>query len=229
MTYLLLFLSIAGTFFLYMGMRKMYRRYPLPFLIPVVTTSIIIIGLLLFFDISYDEYMHGAKWIDYILGPSVVAMAYPLFVQWERIKKNKAPIFIGVIMGTLGGIVTGILLGILFSLQQEEIMTIIPKSVTSPIAKDLSLMLGGNPSLTVAFVIIAGIFGSMAGPLLLKVFKVVHPYGIGIGMGAAAHGIGTAKAIEMGEEEGSTSSIAMTLCAVLSSFLCPMIGYFFLV
>ncbi|MBM6616389.1 LrgB family protein [Bacillus suaedaesalsae] len=226
---LLLFLYIAGTIFLYMIMRKLYRKFSFPFFIPVVTTSVIIISLLLSFDISYSEYMQGAKWIDFILGPSVVAMAYPLFIQWERIKKNKAPIFIGVIIGTIGGIVTGTILGIIFSLQHEEIMTIIPKSVTSPIAKDLSLLLGGNPSLTVAFVIIAGVFGSMAGPILLKAFNVVHPYGIGIGMGAASHGIGTAKAIEMGEEEGATSSIAMTLCAVLSSFLCPIIGYFFLV
>lgn len=225
---LLIALYIVGTIILYILMRRLYRKFSFPYLIPVVTTSVIIMILMFIFQVSYKDYMEGAKWIDFLLGPSVVAMAYPLYNQWERIKKLHTPVTIGVIIGTIGGIGTGIILGLIFSLQHDELMTIIPKSVTSPIAKDLSLLLGGNPSLTVAFVIIAGVFGSMVGPILFKVFNIVHPYAIGMGIGAASHGIGTAKAIEMGEEEGATSSIAMTLCAVLSSFLCPIIGYFFL-
>ncbi len=215
---------LFGTILLYYLMRKLHLKFRYSVMMPVVTTSTIIVILLVIFHIPYTDYMKGGEWIDFWLGPAVVAMAYPLYNHWETIKKYKKSLVIGTIFGTFGGIFSGIGLGLLFSLNRTEIMTLIPKSITSPIANELSFQLGGTPSLTMVFVIIAGVFGSVTGPALLKMFGVTHPIGKGMGIGAGSHGIGTAKAFEMGEEEGVASSIAMTLCAVCSSFLTSIIA-----
>lgn len=223
MIYVMGILFFSGTILLYILMRKLYFKLKYSMFMPIVTTSAIIVVLLLIFGISYPAYMMGGVWIDSWLGPAVVAMAYPLFIYWKTIKKYRVPILVGTLVGTIGGILTGLGLGILFNLNQTELMTMIPKSITSPIAKELSLSLGGTPVLTIVFVILAGIFGSVSGPLLLHLFRVTHPVGVGMAIGAGSHGIGTARAFEIGEEEGTISSVAMIFCAICASIVSPII------
>jgi predicted murein hydrolase (TIGR00659 family) len=209
-------------------MTKFYNRFTYPLLVPVFTSSLLVVGLLLVTNTSYITYMGGAKWIDELLGPAVVALAIPLYDHREIVKRNAPIIFFSVIVGAIVGMVSGIILGMVSQINKELIFSIAPKSVTSPIAMEISEIVGGEPALAAVYVMVAGISGAMFGPYLMKVCNIKHSISRGIGFGTASHGIGTARALEIGDVEGALSSISMTLSAVFTSFLCPIVLSFFL-
>ncbi|QOR68999.1 LrgB family protein [Cytobacillus suaedae] len=214
---------ITLTLILYNGMRVLYQKTPSPFLVPIATTTLALIVLLSLFSFSYEEYMIGGKWIDELLGPAVVALAFPLYQHRKLLKKYFIPIVAGVLSGTFISLLTGILLSILIGLEKELMLSILPKSVTSPVAMDIAGEIGGVPSLAAVYVMIAGIAGAVCGPSLLKGCGVTHYIGIGMGFGAAAHGIGTSKALEIGEREGAISSVSMILSAVFAAIFLPYV------
>ncbi|MFT4414942.1 LrgB family protein [Fredinandcohnia humi] len=213
--------SIVGTIVIFLGMAKLYKRYTYPLLVPIATTTFILIVVLLLFSIPYDTYMIGGRWIDELLGPAVVALAFPLYQNREALKKYFLPIFTGVLVGSTTGVVTGIYFSRILLVEKEIILSLAPKSVTSPVAMDIAQIVGGVPSLSAVYVMIAGITGAMFGPYLLKVAKVNHYIGVGLGFGAASHGIGTAKALELGSNEGAISSVAMVLSAIYTAAILP--------
>lgn len=206
---------------IYETMKKLYVKFYTPFMLPIVTGTTMIICTLLIFDIPYDFYMLGGQWIVDLLGPAVVALAYPLYKQREILKKYGIPITAGVIVGTVVGIVSGIELSKLLKIETLTMFSLVPKSVTSPVAMDIAKVIGASPTLAAVFVMVAGIIGAVLGPYLIKWCKIQHFLGKGIGFGVASHGIGTARALEFGEEEGAISSIAMTISAVVASFVTP--------
>ena len=212
---------IILTIFIYLGMVTLYRRFPIPFLLPVLTSTIFIIILLKSFDFSYEFYMTGGQWLHFLLGPAVVALAYPLFQQRKTILKHTVPILAGVIMGLITGIFTLLLLAKIISIPKDILLSMIPKSITTPVAMQVANEIGGNPTLTVAFVMIAGISGAIIGPILLKWFHVRSSLGTGIALGSSSHAIGTSKAFEYGEFTFSISSVSMTLSAIIG----PIFGF----
>lgn len=214
---------IILTVFIFFLMKKLYHLYTYPILVPIFTTSLLIVWILLIFNIPYQTYMSGGEWLAKLLGPAVVALAIPLFDHREMLKKNLLNIVFSVCIGAIIGISTGLFLGFIFQLDQELLLSIAPKSVTTPIAMDISEMSGGAPTLTAVYVMVAGISGAMFGPYIMNLFKVKHPISTGIGFGTASHGIGTARALEIGSVEGAISSISMTLSAIMTSIFCPII------
>lgn len=216
-------ISILGTIAVYYGMKKVYIKFYTPFMLPIVTGTIVIVSFLLIFNIPYNTYMIGSQKIVDLLGPAVVALAYPLYRQWDSLKQYAWPLISGVSIGTVVGIVTGIEMSLLLGIDPIVLYSIVPKSVTSPVAMDIAEVIGGNPTLAAVFVMIAGIVGAVLGPYLIKWCKIDHFLGKGVGFGCASHGIGTAKALELGEREGAISSIAMTLSATLASFISPLL------
>lgn len=216
-------LAIVGTIIVYNAMKKVYIKFYTPFMVPIVTATVSIVCLLILFKIPYVTYMTGGKWIVHLLGPAVVALAYPLYNQLDIIKKYRTPIIVGVLSGTIIGIVSGIELSLLFNIERITVYSLVPKSVTSPVAMDIAEVIGGNPTLAAVFVMVAGVIGAVLGPYLLKWIRVDHFIGRGIGFGTAAHGIGTARALELGEREGAISSIAMTLTTIFASLLSPLL------
>lgn len=224
------FISITmflGTIAIFSVMRMLYRRYKAPFLIPVLTTSICLVALLLSFDISYEMYMKGGQYIDLLLGPAVVALAYPLYKQIDVLLKNLLPILSGVTMGAITGMVSGLVLAKMMGVDKQLIMTLLPKSVTTPVAMEVADVLGGNASLTVVFVMIAGFTGVVIGPYILKGFRLNGELSQGIALGSASHAIGTSKAFEYGANAATVSSVAMTLCAIIVSLFGPWIVQIF--
>jgi len=214
-----IFLTVL-VFFL---MKKLYQRFSYPVFVPIFTTSLLIVCFLFLFNISYHTYMSGGEWIAKLLGPAVVALAIPLFDHREMLKKYFFTIVFSVCIGAIIGISSGLALGVVFQLDQNLLLSIAPKSVTTPIAMDISEFSGGTPTLTAVYVMIAGISGAMFGHFGMNLFKVKHPIAKGIGFGTASHGIGTAKALEIGSLEGAISSISMTLSAIMTSIFCPII------
>ncbi|WP_429582315.1 LrgB family protein [Priestia megaterium] len=208
-------------------MAKVYVRFSYPILIPVLTTTIFVILLLLTFHVSYDEYMIGGKWINSLLGPAVVALAYPLYKQREMLVKYSVPIIGGVFVGLLAGMISGLVFAEVFGIDRSLILSIIPKSITTPVAIQIATGLGGVPSMTVVFVMIAGFSGVILGPLLLKWIRIKSSLGKGIALGSASHALGTSKAFEYGELTVSMSSVSMTLSAVLGSVFGPIVVWLF--
>ncbi|MDR7241268.1 MULTISPECIES: LrgB family protein [Priestia] len=218
---------IIATVALYLVMAKVYVRFSYPILIPVLTTTVFVILLLLAFHISYDEYMIGGKWINSLLGPAVVALAYPLYKQREMLVKYSIPIIGGVFVGLFAGMISGLVFAEVFGIDRSLILSIIPKSITTPVAIQIAMGLGGVPSMTVVFVMIAGFSGVILGPLLLKWIRIKSSLGKGIALGSASHALGTSKAFEYGELTVSMSSVSMTLSAVLGSVFGPIVVWLF--
>jgi predicted murein hydrolase (TIGR00659 family) len=219
---------ITLTIIVYLLARKLNNAFPLPITLPILTATIIVIFFLVIFNIDYETYRLGGKWIEWLLGPGVVALAYPLYKQWELLKKNPLSILIGAGTGISLGISLIIVTMKSLAFDSSIILSFIPFNSTTPVAMDVSASLGGIPSLAAVFVMIAGIGGAVMGPTLLRLLKIDHFIGKGVGMGTASHAIGTSKIIEEGEKEGATSTVAMTISAVFISILSPIFVYFFL-
>lgn len=222
MTYIIGMAFILLTVLSYLGMKMIYERYGLPLLVPVATTTVLLIALLLIFNIPYETYMTGGSWINELLSPAVVALAYPLYRNRWKIYQYKLPIIASVSSAIIAGFISGFAFVKMAGLDRTYAATFLPKSVTSPIAMEIASITGGIPSLAAALVVLSGMIGAIFGPYLLKMFHIEHYLGIGVGYGSAAHGIGTAKAMEYGKEEAAFSSISMTLSAIVYAFALPL-------
>jgi len=208
---------------IYILMAMVYKRFRYPVLIPALTATVIIVGLLIYFHIPYDTYMIGGQWINKLLGPAVVSLAYPLYKQRNVLVQNLPAILGGTVVGLLVGMFSGLLLAAGLGFSKLYILSILPKSITTPVAIQISSSLGGDSSLTSVFVMIAGFTGAIGGPLIIKLFRIQSEVGIGIGLGTASHALGTAKALEYGERSVSMSSVAMTVCAIVGSCVGPLV------
>lgn len=220
-------LIITLTVIIYLAMNRLYVRFSSPLLSPILTTVLIIIAFLICFHIPYNTYLIGGKWINFLLGPAVVALAYPLYNQRKMLMKHLAPIVTGVCIGLFVGIISGSILAFVFGLHKDMILSLLPKSITTPIAMEVSAQLGGIPAITVVFVVIAGFVGAVLGPSFLKWSRINSDMGKGIALGSASHALGTSKASEYGELSFSMSSISMALTAILGAIIGSFIPFFF--
>ena len=223
----LAFGMILLTVFAYLAMARIYKRYSYSVLIPVLTATTIIIIVLSVFHIPYESYMVGGQWISSLLGPSVVALAYPLYKQRRFLLDHLLPIGGGVLVGAGTGMFSVALLAKVFGISHSLTMSLIPKSLTTPVAIEVAKGLDGNASLAVVSVMFAGIFGVIVAPTIYKLLRVHSPLGRGIALGSASHAIGTSKAAEYGEIAFSMSSVTMALCAIIGSVLGPIVVWLF--
>ncbi len=189
---------------------------------PMLISILLNIGFLVLFDIPYAHYALGADYISFFIGPVTVALVINLYKNIELLKKNLVPILAGVFAGVLTNAVVVLVLGKVFSLADKELLSIMPKSITTPVGMALSEEYGGYPSLTVITIVITGILGSFIAPLALKLFRIKDPIAKGIAIGSSAHAGGTTKAVEMGEVEGAMSGLAIALTALVTVLVLPI-------
>lgn len=189
---------------------------------PILIAAAAVIGLLLGLDIPNETYQQGMKQISWLLTPSTVCLAIPLYTQLSALKGNLKAIFLGIGAGT--GISIGLIVGLcaVFGLDQTMVITLLPKSVTSAMAIALSESGGGIVALTAAAVIVTGVFGNMAGPWLCRLFRLTDPVAQGVAYGTAAHVIGTARAREHSELTGAVSSLSLVVAGILTAILFPL-------
>ncbi|QUG40947.1 LrgB family protein [Psychrobacillus sp. INOP01] len=216
------FMMIIGTIVLFYVMNLIYRRFTYPLLIPIFSTTVVIVIILVISKIPYDTYMSGGKWINELLGPAVVSMAYPLYIHREKIFKYKVPILLSVLTALFSGLISITILSKLMSLDDHILLSLLPKSITTPVSIPISEAIGGIPTLTAVFVIFAGIVGAIFGPVIFKIFRIDKAISRGISVGSASHGIGVSKLTEYGEETLTMGSVSMTLSAIFGSFVCPL-------
>ncbi len=218
----LLWLTI--TLVVYQLSAVLYRRLNgITILNPIISSILVLVALLLITDTPYETYFAGAQFVHFLLGPATVALAVPLYRYYKKLTEMLVPVSAALLIGALVGIISAVGIGWLFHLSQETLLSLAPKSITTPIAMGVSEQIGGLPSLTTVFVVMTGIFGALLGPKCLDLFRIRHDGVRGFALGLSAHGLGTAVAFQESEEAGAFSGLAMGLNGALTAVLVPLI------
>lgn len=189
---------------------------------PLLLGSIFVIVLLSVCRIPYADYKASAAPVSYLLLPATVSLAIPLYEKWELLRRNIAAILAGILAGVLTSLGSVMLLAVLLRLDHAQYVTLLPKSVTTAISMDIAAELGGIVPLTGAVVILTGIVGNLLAESVCRWFGITDPMAKGVGIGTAAHAIGTSRALEMGATEGAMSSLAIAVAGVLTAVLAPV-------
>ena len=179
----------------------------------------LVVATLLIFHIPYENYYVGGSLINLFLGPATACLWVSIYTKKELLKKYWLPVLAGCTAGAVTSIVCIYGLSHLFGLNREMMMSLLPKSVTMPIAAAVAEGNGGLVPVAAAAVVFTGILGNLVAPLLIRVFRVRNPMAAGLGIGACSHAVGTAKALEIGETEGAMSGLAIGLCGLITSLL----------
>lgn len=190
---------------------------------PVLISVAILATLLLLTGTPYQRYFDGAQFVHFLLGPATVALAIPLYAQWPRLKAMALPLTIALVAGSLTAALSAWGLGALLGGSRESLMSLAPKSVTTPIAMGVAERLGGLPSLTAVLVISAGIIGAVAGRGLIRRLRIEDHAVQGFAIGLASHGIGTARAFQISEQAGAFAALAMGLNGLVTALSLPWI------
>ena len=207
---------ICLTIVIYMMCNKLYLKYKLPFLNPVLISSCFIIAMLILFKVPYSSYNRGGKMITGVLGPLVVVLAIPLYKNRSDLMKNFIPIVGGITAGVFTSFITVFLLCKLFKIDNSIMLSIFAKSITTPMAVEGTKILGGNTAITIIAVVMTGILGAAFAQPVIKYGKIKNDIAKGIGIGTSAHAVGTSKAVEMGEEIGAASGLAIAVTGIIT-------------
>lgn len=214
------------TIVFYVAGTAIYRRVRITLLHPVLLTFLAMIGLLTAFNIPYQTYREATTILDFGLGMSVVALGYLLYEQEERMRGQITAILSSITIGSIVGIVSVVFIARWLGADKFIENSIAMKSVTVPIAIGISERCGGDVSITSVVVFLTGIFGAIVSIRFLKLLGIKDSSAKGLAMGASAHGIGSARAIEEGATEGALSGLAMALMGVITAILTPIIQRF---
>ncbi len=199
------------------------KKTKLAILNPVFLSMIIIISFLLVLDIDFDSYNKGGSFITFFLTPATVILAVPLYKQFELLKKNLVPILIGIFVGCLTSISSIIFLSKYLNVNTKISLSLVPKSITTPIGIEVCNQIGGIPSITIVCIIITGVIGAVFGPFVCRLFKIKDKVAIGVSIGTSSHALGTTKAMELGETEGATSSLSIGIAGIITVLLAPLL------
>lgn len=217
------YLLLAFTFCVFALFKGLQKKTGWVLLNPILLTIATLILYLKATDISYGTYSEGGQLIEFWLKPAVVALGVPLYLQLEMIKKQLLPILLSQLVGCLVGLVSVILIAKGLGATSDVICSLAPKSVTTPIAMEVSNTTGGIPSLTAAVVVLVGLFGAVFGFKVLGIGQVKSPIAQGLSMGTASHAIGTSAAMEISRKYGAYASLGLTLNGILTAILAPTV------
>ena len=219
----LLFLTL--TLLVYQGAYWIYRRAGFhPLLNPVAISVAMLVALLRLTGTPYETYFGGAQFVHFLLGPATVALAVPLHRELRRARALALPLTAAVVAGSVTAVLTAVGTARLLGASRATLASLAPKSATTPVAMGIAEKLGGLPSLTAALVILTGIAGAMGGVAVLRLVRVRDQAATGFAMGVASHGIGTARAFQLGERAGAFSGLGMGLNALVTALLVPLLA-----
>lgn len=218
------FFGFVLTFAAYQVGLMMKQRFHHALANPLLVAEVLVVFFLLVFDIDFQVYHAGAQHISYLLTPATVCLAIPLYKQLQLLKDNLAAVLGGITAGVLASACSIFLMSKLFKLSHVYYVTLLPKSITTAIGMGVSEEAGGIAALTVVSIIITGLFGNVAGEWVLRLFRIRDSIAKGVALGTAAHAIGTAKALEMGEVEGAMGSLAIAAAGLMTVIVVPMMA-----
>ena len=195
---------------------QLKKKFKLAVLNPLMISIIFVVGVVLLFKLDYPSYKKQAEILNYLLTPATIALAIPLYQQLSLLRKNLLAVICGIISGVFASMSSVLAMSVLFSLSHEDFVTLLPKSITTAIGMGVSEELGGIQTITVAVIIVTGVLGNVIGEGVCKLFRITEPISRGLALSTAAHAIGTAKALEMGEIEGAMSSLSIAVAGLLT-------------
>ncbi len=217
---------IIATIIIYRFFNKLYLKLKLPILNPVLVSSCCIVFLLVLFKIPYSTYNKGGRIITSLLGPLVVVLAIPLYKNRHDLKKNFIPIMGGIFAGIITTFITVMLLCKMFNIEYSIMLSLFTKSITTPMAVEATKILGGKESITIIAVVLTGILGAGFAPFVIKYGRIKNDVAKGLGIGTSSHAIGTSKAVEMGEEIGAASGLAIAVTGITTILVVIIIRNF---
>lgn len=218
--------SIILTIGVYVAARKFAFYVRSPFTIPFLTSTTVIILVFLAMDVTYEDYEEAKRWLTLLIGPATVSLAVPMYKNRQVIVEKWLPALVGIIVGTTSTILSAVWLTHLFRLSADIQTSAAVKAVTTPVAIETVALIGGSPTLTAAFVTLAGITGAVLGPAVLTFVRVYDPLARGIGIGTVSHAMGTSQILQEGSVQGAVSSVAMGIAGVLTALILPLVYRF---
>jgi len=217
-------LGLTLTLVAYQGGMWIYQKAGMnPLLNPVLIAVVALVALLLVTGTEYQTYFDGAQFVHFMLGPATVALAVPLYQQFQKVRRSFVTILAAILAGSATAALSAIAVAWAMGVSRETLISIAPKSVTAPIAMGIAEATGGVPSLTAVLVILTGILGAVLGPWVLNLLGIKDKRARGLALGTASHGIGTARALQINEVAGAFASLAMGLNGLATAVLLPLI------
>lgn len=217
------FFLLAITFGVFFLAKLLQKRTGIMLLNPILLTIAVLILFLKAAGISYDTYNEGGRLIEFWLKPAVVALGVPLYLQLETIKKQLLPILLSQLAGCIVGVISVVLIAKFMGASNEIIYSLAPKSVTTPIAMEVTKSIGGIPALTAAVVVCVGLLGGILGFKAMKLTHIESPMAQGLSLGTAAHAVGTSAAMDVSSKYGAFASLGLTLNGIFTALLTPTI------
>ena len=214
-----MFAGVTVSLLAYLTGTVLKKKLKLPIFNPLLVSIILTMIVLVVADVDYDIYNKGASYLSWLLTPATVCLAIPLYEQWNLLKKYYQAVILGIVAGVLTSLTTVFVVAKLMGLDHKEYVTLLPKAITTAIGMGVSEELGGYVTITVAVIVVTGVFGNIFGELICKIFKITHPISKGLAFGSSSHAIGTAKAIELGEVEGAMSGLAIAVTGIMTVIL----------
>jgi predicted murein hydrolase (TIGR00659 family) len=184
---------------------------------------VVLIAALHLLGIDYEAYDRGGRVLTFLLGPAVVALGLPLHRQMEEIGRRGRAVLVSLAVGSIVGVLSATGTAVLLGASSAVVRSLAPRAVTTPIAIGIAERVGGLPPLSASVVILSGVFGAVIGPPLLRRMGVRSSTAFGLALGAAAHGVGTARAAEEGDVEAASSGLAIGLMGVGTAIVAPLV------
>lgn len=215
--------SLPLTLVVFYAARKLVQKLNMPLLNPLLVSMAVIIPLLLLAGIPYERYFQGSKILNDLLQPAVVALAFPLYEQIHQIRARWKSIITVCFIGSMTAMISGGAIALLMGAKPDIAASILPKSVTTPIAMAVAESIGGIPAISAVCVIFVGILGAVFGHSLLSLLRITTKSSRGLAMGTASHALGTARCAEMDYQQGAFSSLALVICGIITSLTAPFV------
>ena len=218
-------LWLTLTLLAYLFAFALYRRSAFnPLVNPVAIAVTLLVSVLLATGTPYASYFDGAQFVHFLLGPATVALAVPLFEQADMLRRAWFALGVGLLVGITVAALSAVLIARLLGASPATLASLIPKSVTTPVAMGVAEKIGGIPSLTAVIVVLTGITGAALARSVLNLLRVKSHATRGFALGLAAHGQGVARAFLVSEEMGAFAGLAMGLTALATAVLAPWLG-----
>lgn len=210
------FAGVTISLLAYMLGAYLKKKFHAAILNPLLISIVVTILVLIVGKVDYEVYNEGAQYLSWFLTPATVCLAIPLYEQISLLKDNFMAVVAGIVSGVLTSLTTVLVLALVMGLSHTEYVTLLPKSITTAIGMGVSEELGGYVTITVAVIVVTGVLGNMLAEPICKLFRIQEPIAKGVAIGSAAHAVGTAKAMEMGEIEGAMSSLSIAVAGMLT-------------
>jgi predicted murein hydrolase (TIGR00659 family) len=219
--------GLTATLVVYVAAQSVYERLgKAPWANPVLWSVVCIGAVLLVSGTSYPTYFAGAQFIHVLLGPAVVALAWPLWLRRAEVRRRAGPLLLAALAGGLAAGGSAVAIGWAFGMPADILRSLAPKSVTAPVAMGIAEQLGGVPALAAVFAVLTGIVGALSAKYLFDLLRI-HDWSVrGFALGTASHGIGAARALQVHADAGAYAGIALGLQVVLASLLMPILRLF---